>query len=686
MLKDAFALHTQGKFAEAERAYAEILRRQPGHHQALYLSGVLALQQGQAGRSIELLRESLKYEPRQPLAHRDLGNALQQVQQFDEALASYDKSLALKPDQPDLLNNRGIALTSLGRTEEALESYGRAIALKPDYAQAYNNRGTILSGRGRADEALTDFNQAIALDPTYARAMINRVSVLSWLGRYDEALGDCNRAIALQPASADAHHQRGNVLIGLGRAAEALENFDRAIAIDPNHASAHNGRGTALAMLGRPQDALDAHDRAIALDPKSAAAHNNRGTALAALNRPADALQAHDRALALDPDLAMAHSNRGTALGLLNRTEEGLESLERALTIQPNLIQAHINRGNFLIDLKRSDDALESFDRAIALDPDSADAHFGKAQALLTLGRYGEAWPAYEWRKRRVAPDTFHGGGRPQWSGREDIAGKILFIEAEQGLGDTIQFCRYASLAADRGARVILTVPPSLTGLLQTLDPRIEIASVPPDAFDYYIPLLSLPLALGTEIATIPAATPYLHADAAQAAAKRERIGSAGYKIGLCWQGSYTAGTRSFPLRALENIASLPSVRLISLQKGDGTEQRATLPEGMRVENLGDDFPRDFTDTAAAMDALDLIISCDTSVAHLAGALGRPAWVALPYAADWRWLQDRDDSPWYPGMQLFRQTKRGDWNGLFEKIEEKLAAIVATKSAAGKFN
>lgn len=686
MLKDAFALHTQGKFAEAERAYAEILRQQPGHSQALYLSGVLALQQGQAGRSIALLQESLKYEPRQPLAHRDLGNALQQVQRFAESLASYDKSLALKPDQPDLFNNRGIALVNLGRLDEALESYGRAIALKPDYTQAYNNRGTLLSGRGRAAEALADFDRAIALDPNYARAIVNRVGVLAELGRYDRALADCDRAIALNPANADLLHQRGNVLVGLTRAEEALESFDRAIALDPSHAGAHNGRGTALAMLRRPQDALDAHDRAVALDPGSAAAHNNRGTALAALDRPAEAAQAHDQALALDPNLAMAHSNRGTALGLLGRMEEGLESLERALAIQPNLIQAHINRGYFLIDLKRPDEALENFDHAIALNPDSADAHFGKAQALLTLGRYGEAWPAYEWRKRRVAPDTFHGGGRPQWSGQEDIAGKILFIEAEQGLGDTIQFCRYAKLAADRGARVILTVQPSLAGLLQTLDPRIEIASTPPDAFDYYIPLLSLPLALETEVATIPAATPYLHAEPARAGAMRERIGDTGFKVGLCWQGSYTAGTRSFPLRTLENIARLPSVRLISLQKGDGAEQRATLPDGMRVESLGEDFPRDFTDTAAAMDALDLIISCDTSVAHLAGALGRPAWVALPYAADWRWLQDREDSPWYPGMQLFRQPKRGDWEGLFRKIEEKLATIVATKSAARKFD
>lgn len=686
MLKDAFALHSQGKFAEAERAYAEILRQQPGHFQVLYLSGVLALQRGQTMRGMELLQESLKREPRQPLAHRDLGNALQQMQRFAEALASYDKSLALKPDQSDLYNNRGIALTSLGRFDEALESYGRAITLKSDYAQAYNNRGTVLSARGRATEALADFSQAIALDPNYVKAITNRASMLAALGRNDEALKDCDRAIALNPKNADPHHQRGNVLVGQARADEALESFDRALALDPGLSSAHTGRGTALAMLGRPQDALDAHEQAVALDPNSAIAHTNRGAVLASLQRHSEALEAHDRALALDPGSALAHGNRGTALGLLDRPEEGLASLERALAIQPDLTQAHINRGNFLIDLKRHGDALESFSRAIALNSNSADAHFGKAQILLMRGQYKDAWPAYEWRKRRVAPDAFHGGGRPEWTGQEDIAGKILFVEAEQGLGDTIQFCRFARRAADRGARVILMVQKSLIGLLQTLDPRIEIASAPPAAFDYYIPLLSLPLALGIEVANLPAATQYLHTDPARAASMRGRIGDAGFKIGLCWQGSYIAGVRSFPLRTLEHIARLPGLRLISLQKGAGTEQLDALPNGMRVETLGQDFPQDFSDTAAAMDAMDLIISCDTSVAHLAGALGRPTWVALPYAADWRWLLDREDSPWYPGIKLFRQSQRGDWEGPFREIEEKLAAIVARKSTGAKFD
>jgi tetratricopeptide (TPR) repeat protein len=678
MLEEAFALHTQGKFAEAERAYAELLRRQPGNFQALHLYGVLALQRGQTERAIELLRQALKLEPRQPLAHRDLGNALQQLRRFEEALASYDKALALKRDLADAHSNRGIALASLQRLDEALSSYGRAIALKPDYAQAYNNRGTVLSDLQRPAEALADFTKAIALDPLYAKAFNNRAGVLAELGRHEEALQDHERAIACHPEIADSHAKRGGLLIVLARARDALESYDRAIALDPNLSGAHDGRGTALAMLGRPQDALESHDRALALDPASAVAHNNRGAALAALRRPAEALEAHDRALALDPSSATAHNNRGSALALLDRREEGLKSLERAIALKPDLIQAHTNRGTFLADLKRYDEALAAFDRAIAVHPQSAEAHFGKSLVLLVRGQFEEAWPHYEWRKRRVTEAAFHASGRPTWTGKENIAGKILFIEAEQGLGDTIQFCRYASMAADLGARVILVAQASLVRLLESFDPRIEILAVPalPDTFDYHIALLSLPRAFRTNLQTIPAAIPYLRAEPERTVRMRTRIGGDGFKIGVCWQGSYIAGVRSFPLRGLEGVARLPGVRLISLQKGDGVEQLGELPDGMTVETLGGNFPEDFVDTAAAMDAMDLVISCDTSVAHLAGALGRPAWVALRHAPDWRWLLNREDSPWYPSLRLFRQPAPGDWNGLFADIEAQLAAML----------
>ena len=685
-LKDAFQLHTQGRLQEAERAYGEILNRQPGNFQALHLTGVLLLQKGERARGVEFLQRSLRIEPRQPLAHRDLGNAFQQAGLMDEALASYDRALALKNDIADLHNNRAIVLTALGRPAEALQSYGRAVALKPDYAQAYNNRGALLNSQKRFSEALADFDRAIALQPDYVKAYNNRGGTLADLGRHADGLADHDRAIALYPQGPESHNRRGQALLALSRPLDALASFDRAVALEPDLATAHEGRGTALAALGRHQEALESHDRAVALNPASATAHNNRGSALAALDRLEEALECHERALALDPQSATAHNNRGAALALLGRLEESIASFDRAIALKPDFVQAYTNRGKHLGDLNRQEEALESYERAVTIQPKSAEAQFGKSLMLLTQGRYDEGWPVYEWRWHRVAEDVFHAQGRPAWTGAQDIRGKTLFIEAEQGLGDTIQFCRYAPLVADRGAQVVMTAQESLVELLRTLDPRVRIMPVgqTPANFDYHAALLSLPLAFHTTVETIPASIPYLHADPARAAHFRERIGVSGFRIGICWQGSYIAGVRSFPLTSFAEIARLPGVRLISLQKGAGTEQLGSLPPGMTVEELGGDFPKDFSDTAAAMQALDLVISCDTSVAHLAGALGRSCWLALRHGADWRWLTGRSDTPWYPGMRLFRQPAPGDWAAAFSQMAAELGQILSTRNSSAE--
>jgi tetratricopeptide (TPR) repeat protein len=680
MLKDAFQLHSQGRLAEAERAYSELLRREPRNFQVLHLLGVLAVQQGRPDRGIELMRKSLALESRQPLAQRDLGNALQQLNQLELALVCYDRALALKPDLADVHNNRGILLASLGRPGEALESYNRAIALKPDYAQAYNNRGAVLSGQNRKTEALADFDRAIALKPDYVKALNNRGAALADLERLDEALRNHERAIALSPREAQSYMQRGGVLIRLGRTAEALESYDRAITLDRGLAEAHDGRGTALVILKRPQEALESCDRALAINPNSANFHNNRGSALAALERVQEALECHDKAILLDPSSPTAISNRAAALSRLDRFEEALEVVDRAIAVQPGIVQAHINRGNFLAALKRYDDALKSFERAVALNPQSAEAHFGRSTMLLLKGHFEEGWTAYEWRKLRVG-EAFNPRGRPVWSGKEDIAGKTLFVEAEQGLGDTIMFSRYVPMVADLGAHVVFGARDEQVRLFRSLDCRVELvpAHSPPSQFDYHVALASLPLAFGTKLSNIPANTPYVHAEACDVDKWRKIIGARGLKIGIAWQGSAYSRDRSFPLSCLAGIASLGEVRLISLQKGPGLEQLCELSRQMTVETLGPIYEAgDFAETAAVMEALDLVISCDTAAAHLAGALARPVWVALKDAAEWRWLSEQDDSPWYPGMRLFRQKARGDWDSVFAKMWSEMAKVAAT--------
>jgi hypothetical protein len=398
-----------------------------------------------------------------------------------------------------------------------------------------------------------------------------------------------------------------------------------------------------------------------------------------------DALASFDKTIALNPGDAMSHHQRGNALRDLGRLEEALESYDRALALRPGAAAIYNDRGNVLRNLHRWDEAILSYERAVELNPAFGRAAFSKATCLLRTGDFGEGLPLYEWRKKKPGA-RYREYPWPVWSGAESLDGRNLFIHAEQGLGDTIQFSRYALLARDKGAKVTLAVQDVLVRLLETIGPDIRIIGMTsqPPAFDCYGALLSMPLAFGTNLATCPARVPYLRAEQERVDHWQTRLGSDGFKIGICWHGKERAnvgGGRSFPVRQFEKIAKLPGVRLISLQKNEGVEQLCDLPPDMKVETLGENFdapPDAFIDTAAVMEVLDLVITLDTATAHLAGALGRPTWVALKYVPDWRWFIERTDSPWYPTMRLFRQPARNDWPGVFAAMESALAARLAS--------
>jgi len=530
-----------------------------------------------------------------------------------------------------------------------------------------------LHSQGRVQEAQAAYRALLKRNPRDARVLHLLGLLSAQMGQITEGADLIGRALRIEPRRFLAHRDLGNVLLQSGKFIEALASYDRALALKPDQADILDNRGTALKMLNRLDDALASHERALALEPGTALTHINRGSALAGLNRLEEALESFDRAIALDGALALAHGNRGNALHRLERFAEALESHDRAAVLAPGLAHIHVSRGQTLAELGRYDEALTAFEKALSLDSQSAEAQFGRATTLLILGRFHQGWEAYEDRRRRVTADAFHAQGRPQWSGREDIAGKILFIEGEQGLGDMIQFCRFAPLCADKGANVILTVRESQMRLIESLDPRIVVVPRPPETFAYHIPLMSLPRAFDVPKDGYAVSTPYLRAEPDRVERWRERIGGAGLKIGVCWQGGPGNPARSFPLAALAPIASRPGVRLISLQKGAGSQQLATA--SFPVETLGEDYdagPQALLDAAAVMEAVDLVICCDTALAHLAGALARPVWVALKFAPDWRYMTGRDDSPWYPTMQLFRQQQPGDWTGVFAKMAAAL--------------
>ena len=572
------------------------------------------------------------------------------------------------------------ALHQQGKLADAERICGEVLQQQPNHIATLHLLGVIALQTRRTERAIELFERAIALKPDFAAAYIDRGNALSDLKRFADALASYDKAIALKPDFAMAHNNRGNALLNLMRPAEALASYDKAIALEPDFAMAHNNRGNALLDLKRPADALASCDQAIALQPDFAIAHSSRGNALRKLGRPADALASHDQAIALEPDFAMAHNNRGNALLKLARPVEALASCDQAIALSPDLAIAYYNRGNALQDLKRPADALASYDKAIALKPDFAEAYWNQSLCLLLLGRFEQGWRLYEWRKRHNEPVATRSFAQPLWLGEQDIAGKTLFIWWEQGLGDTIQFCRYAKLVEAHGAKVIMSVQQPLRGLLKQISPTIEIinADEVPSDFDYHCPLLSLPLAFRTTLETIPAQQQYLKADAELRIAWSARLPpKTKPRIGVVWSGRNdhkNDRNRSIELQQLLPILS-SDADWICLQKEVREKDLAALRRLGRIAFFGDEL-RDFGDTAALLDLMDLVITVDTSVTHLAGAMGKPAWVLLPYIPDWRWLLDRDDSPWYPSARLFRQQQAGNWAEVIDRVGNELRSVI----------
>ena len=551
--------------------------------------------------------------------------------------------------------------------------------------------------QGRLAEAERLYRQVLALEPRHAEALHLLGVVALQTGRHDAAADLIGRAIETAPAVAAYHANLAGALKGLGRLEEAAAASRTAIDLKPDFAEAWSNLGDLLTSLERYEEALDACDTAIDLRPVYAAAHSNRGSTLARLARLEDAVLAFDAAIRLAPGFAEAHSNRSAALRDLGRFEDAAEAARTAIGVRPDYAEAYSNLGNALKDLGLFPDALTAYRTAIGLAPNLAEARYNEAFVHFVTGDLEAGWPKYEWRWRGGSKALMlRGFAQPQWRG-EDIAGRTILLHPEQGLGDTLQFCRYASLVAARGARVVLEAPRPLLRLLTTLAgvDRLVAEGEPLPDFDYHCPLMSLPGVFGTTLQTIPADIPYLSADPALAEAWRRRLGPRTQpRVGLVWSGGFRPGQpelaavnarRNIPLARLAPLAGA-DVDFYSLQKGEAAERElAELAapgwSGPRIADLTRDI-HDFADTAALIDNLDLVIAVDTSTAHLAGAMGRPVWVLNRFDSCWRWLLERSDSPWYPSLRLFRQDASGGWDPLVQEVAQALKVFAAEARVA----
>jgi Tfp pilus assembly protein PilF len=551
---------------------------------------------------------------------------------------------------------------------EAERIYARVLKAAPDHFDALNLLGAIKVRQGQFGEAQRLFAAAVKVNPAIAAGWNNLGQAQHALKRPADALQSFDKALALAPDDVDVLYQHANALISLNRHREALTELQTVLARKPQHFEARLNSGLAQAVLGFSERALADFDAALALVPAHPVAHFNRGVALIKLRRYAEAVAANERAIAAVPDYVAAWLNRGMALAQLRRFEE----------------------------------AIASYGEVLARRKDNADAHFNRALALLTIGDFRRGFEDYEWRWRRTGAPAQKNRGRRLWLGDTPLYGKTILLHAEQGLGDTIQFARYAPLVAAQGAKIVLEVPPELKSLLSRLDGVTAVVArgEAPPPFDVHCPLGSLPLALKTELPGVPAQIPYVFADEAHLQKWSTRIEKLPRpRIALAWAGNPAHDNdrnRSIAFATLAPLFAAPFAptqpspasgrglgggtgpSFISIQRDVRGDEAAQLAAQPRLTHIGGELT-DFNDTAAVLALCDLLITVDTAPAHLAGAMGRPVWVLVPFAPDWRWMLDGEITPWYPSARVFRQSALADWNAVIARAAAALQSEVLTR-------
>ena len=603
------------------------------------------------------------------------------------AMRHFTAAAALMPHAPEPRLLLGHIHRETGDLAGAVEWLRAGLAFGPDF-QAEIGLGFALMGLGRPAEAELAFRAALALRPDDADASFGLGNALYDRGRFSEAVETYQRLLARRSDFADAWANCGNALQAQYRFEDSLRYYHEAIALVPDHLHAHSNLCGALFHAGRYEEALAAGAAAIAKAPDWPMAYSNLAAPLRAVGRFDDAVNVCFKALQLKPDYAEAYVNLGAALFETGQFDNAIAASNIALQCQPDDVPALCNRGVSLYGLGRIEESIADLRRALAREPANPEPAFNLALTLLKSGTaMREGFTLYERRLERA--DTARRTlARPRWQG-EAIAGRTIFLHAEQGLGDTLQFVRYAPLVAARGARVVLEVQAPLKRLCATMPGIAQVIAAGEDLpdFDLHCPLLSLPFVLGTDLATIPAAIPYLHPDPALVSHWASRLPSGPeLRVGLVWAGDSRPDQpkcfqidrrRSIALVALAPLGAAPGVAFVSLQKGPPAAQLITPPFA-----IANPMPEvtDFADTAALITGLDLVISVDTSVVHLAGALGKPVWMLSRFDGCWRWLQDRRDSPWYPKLRLYRQPSQGDWTPAITALAADLAALAHNTS------
>ena len=572
---------------------------------------------------------------------------------------------------------RAIDCHQKGFLEDAQNLYAEILKIDPNHPDALHLLGLIAHQSDKNDLAADLITRAIDIDPDQALFHCNLGNVLTSSGDLKRAIASYGKAVDLNPELVEANYNLGNALYQERKLDKAVFFLRKTVILNPDLPEAHNNLGIALHKSGRLDEAMECFEAALQQKPDSPDVYINFGRVLEEQNKPDQAIQQYKNALVRKPDYAEAYFNIGNVLHTQGKLDEAVTFYKKALQTNPEYVDAYANLGKTLKGQGKLEDALSCYDRAITLEPESADLIFDRSTVLLLGGDLLEGFKGYERRFDRVNwkktyPYRFK---IPRWDG-SSFAGKTLFVHCEQGFGDNLQFVRYLPMVKARGGKVVLETSKPLMRLFKGLQGVDELVEGPSDGgmslgYDFYVPLMSLPEIFETKLETIPAQVPYLQADPQKARLWQERMRREGLQVGLVWQGKDTDPNRACSVEQLAPLFGVRGVQWYGLQKGGKDKSGGEIP----AINFGEEFD-DFSDTAGAIDNLDLVISVDTSVAHLAGAMGKPVWVLLMFSPDWRWLMNREDCPWYPTLRLFRQPQPGDWEAVIRRVTEELNVLV----------
>lgn len=677
-----------GDTLSAGACYQEILKRDPHNCEALLRMSILAGSSGQTAAALQLAQELVRHNSEEPRYLMHLACCYQQAGAFREAIPSCQHAIHLKPDYVEAYCLLGDLKVELGELDTGRQSYRTAVELQPDFFHGYLCLGNLECRQEQYGMAVEHYCRAITVAPDSAEAHFALAFALQKLRDKDGALAALRRALELKPDFPQALLNLGNLFYDYGDLQDAAVIYRKLLQQYPFYVDAYLNLGNTLTDLGKLEDAISMYKAALLLAPDSANVHQKLANAHTLSSKWDDAGRCFEKALELNPRNAGLLNDYGNFFYRKRELLRSIELYKQALELEPEHALAHGNLGNALQDLGKFKQAIEHYEKAVALDPSLPGARYNLSLAYLGEGDYLRGWKEYECRwdfkilqlHRRAFP-------QPRWKG-EPVEGKTVLLHCEQGLGDTMQFIRYAQLIAARGAKVIVETSSPLQRLLPSASGISQIVlrgnTLPP--FDYHCPLMSLPLIFETTIDTIPSSFPYLMVSEEKRQAAYCALPGEGLRVGLVWAGNpknRRDHLRSMPFEEFRPLFDIPGISFFSLQQGKATADLLHAPAHVSITDACS-TASDFYDTAAIISTLDLVISVDTAVVHLTGAMGKPVWVLLPLIADWRWMQHRKDNDWYPSATLFRQQFDGDWKGVIREVGVTLRSMAANASANKK--